>query len=138
MKNLVGITREDLIQLITENAVDGKWVVEGIELSIRADGVSIDVTHNKVEGFLLEHGTDMSDLYIHNPYGIDQAENIHMSIKHIAKVFGVDLVTGEVKKRDDTPVFDERDIEIAKLKGQLAVYRDLAPVNDKVTYESRA
>lgn len=62
--DLKGITRTELVELIKENQVDSKCVINGIEFSIRGSSNEIDLVYGKTEAFLLSHGNDMGSWYI--------------------------------------------------------------------------
>lgn len=132
MVNLIGMKKEELAALIKDNAVNGEYVVKGITLKLRDDGDGVDIEYGTAKGFLIGADRDVSELYLHNSQSLKLALDVYEDSRHIAEVFGVDLVKKELR----APVFDQRDVTIARLEGKLAVFQSLAPSTHKVTFES--
>ena len=65
----------------------------------------------------------------------DASADQFRDMKFLADVFGVDLVEGKTIPKSDTPVFDDRDLTIARLESQIEVYKSMMPSTNKVTYE---
>lgn len=140
--NLKGLNRTKLTELI--KAHDGELVVEGVTLTLRKEDKGIDLDYKSVQAFMLVHSDEMNEWYIHSSFNLGNALDVYKDCEHIARVFGVDLVTKEVEVApEDTyklnkivePEFDQRDVTIAKLEAQISVYKSMLPSTNKVTYE---
>lgn len=74
---------------------------------------------------------------IYSSYHLKDAQDHIDSMHYLSEIFGVDLVSGETISHDDTPVFDDRDVTIARLEAQISVYKSMMPSVDYVTYGKR-
>jgi hypothetical protein len=132
---LRGITRAEMLEYIRANVDDtGTVVIQGITFEAKEDS-TIYVYYQKVKGFLMTHERDFGDLYINNSYDLKDSADQFRDMKFLADVFGVDLVEGKTIPKSDTPVFDDRDLTIARLESQIEVYKSMMPSTNKVTYE---
>lgn len=134
--NVVGISREELFDLVTEKGKDGVLTINGITVTQRSEEKkSLDVRFGKVDGFLLPHDNDMAGLYMHKAVDLGDLNQFVIDARHVAKTFGVDLAEGKVIDIKENPVIDEKDVEIAELKAKVSVYQSLMPSTDTVTFK---
>jgi hypothetical protein len=131
---LKGITRAEIIEQIKANAIDGVLTVKEISFNVSED-TTVYVKYRKVSGFLMAHESNFGGLYINNSHDLKDSADQFRDVKYLAEVFGVDLIEGKTVARDDTPVFDDRDLTIAKLEAQVQVYKTMMPSMDNVTYK---